>query len=49
MKKIINKPETLVMEMCNGMALTHPELEFLPEYKIMKRKEINKDKVDSMK
>lgn len=45
MKKIINKPETLVMEMCNGMALTHPELEFIPEYKIMKRKEIDKDKV----
>ncbi len=45
MKKIINKPETLVMEMCNGMALTHPELEFIPEYKIMKRREINKDKV----
>lgn len=45
MKKIINKPETLVMEMCNGMALTHPELEFIPDYKIMKRKEINKDKV----
>lgn len=45
MKKIINRAETLVMEMCNGMALTHPELEFLPEYRIMKRKEINKDKV----
>lgn len=45
MKKIINTPETLVMEMCNGMALTHPELEFIPDYKIMKRKEINKDKV----
>lgn len=45
MKKIINKTETLVMEMCNGMALTHPELEFIPDYKIMKRRKINKDKV----
>ena len=45
MKKIINTPETLVMEMCNGMAMTHPELEFIPDYKIMKRKEINRDKV----
>lgn len=45
MKKIINTPETLVMEMCSGMAMTHPELEFIPEYKIMKRKEINNDKV----
>lgn len=26
MKKIINKPETLVMEMCNGMVMAHPEL-----------------------
>ena len=45
MKKIINKPETLVMEMCNGMALTHPELEFIPDYKIMKRKTLNPKKV----
>lgn len=45
MKKIINTPETLVMEMCSGMAMTHPDLEFIPEYKIMKRKEINNDKV----
>lgn len=45
MKKIINRVETVVLEMCNGMVLTHPELEFIPEYKIMKRKQINKDKV----
>ena len=45
MKKIINTPETLVMEMCSGMVMTHPDLEFIPEYKIMKRKEINNDKV----
>ncbi|MCC3868327.1 dihydroxyacetone kinase subunit DhaK [Terrisporobacter mayombei] len=45
MKKIINKPENVVMEMCNGIALAHPELEFVKKYKIIKKKEINKDKV----
>lgn len=45
MKKIINKPETVVIEMCNGMAMAHPELEFLQKYKILKKKEINKNKV----
>ena len=45
MKKIINKPETLVMEMCSGMVMSHPELEFIPDYKIMKRKEVNRNKV----
>lgn len=45
MKKIINKPENVVMEMCNGIALAHPELEFIKKYKIIKKKEINKNKV----
>ncbi len=45
MKKIINKPETLVMEMCNGMVMAHPELEFLKKYKIIKKKELNENKV----
>ncbi|WP_242220013.1 dihydroxyacetone kinase subunit DhaK [Bacillus cereus group sp. BfR-BA-01380] len=45
MKKIINKPETLVMEMCNGMVMAHPELEFLKKYKVMKKKEMNENKV----
>ncbi|WP_434793198.1 hypothetical protein TPDSL_24950 [Terrisporobacter petrolearius] len=45
MKKIINKPENVVMEMCNGIALAHPELEFVKKYKIIKKKEINKNKV----
>ena len=45
MKKIINKPETVVMEMCNGIAMAHPELEFVKKYKVMKKKEINKNKV----
>jgi dihydroxyacetone kinase len=45
MKKIINSPENLVAEMCEGIAKAHPSLEFLPKYKIVKRKEINKNKV----
>lgn len=45
MKKIINKPETLVREMGRGIALAHPELEFQSKYKIIHRKKINKQKV----
>ncbi|WP_069999082.1 dihydroxyacetone kinase subunit DhaK [Cellulosilyticum sp. I15G10I2] len=45
MKKIINKPESVVMEMCSGIALAHPELEFLSKYKIIKKVDINPDKV----
>ncbi|MCM3697952.1 dihydroxyacetone kinase subunit DhaK [Paenibacillus macerans] len=45
MKKIINKPETLVREMGRGLALAHPELEFDSKYKIVKRKQQNQDKV----
>ncbi|MBG9735528.1 dihydroxyacetone kinase subunit DhaK [Paenibacillus alvei] len=45
MKKIMNQPETLVREMCNGMVLAHPDLEFISKYKIMKKKNVNRDKV----
>ena len=45
MKKIINEPENMVVEMCNGLVMAHPELEFLKKYKIIKKKNINKDKV----
>ncbi|MFJ5621522.1 dihydroxyacetone kinase subunit DhaK [Peribacillus loiseleuriae] len=45
MKKIMNKPETLVTEMCNGMVMAHPELEFIQKYKIIKKKEMNENKV----
>ncbi|MDF9411270.1 dihydroxyacetone kinase subunit DhaK [Brevibacillus laterosporus] len=45
MKKIMNKPETLVREMCSGMVLAHPDLEFISKHKIMKKREINTDKV----
>ncbi|MDY3339352.1 dihydroxyacetone kinase subunit DhaK [Riemerella anatipestifer] len=45
MKKIINTPESFVVEMCQGMAKAHPELEFVERYKIIKKKEINQEKV----
>ncbi|MBT2289317.1 dihydroxyacetone kinase subunit DhaK [Paenibacillus albidus] len=45
MKKIINKTENIVLEMCNGIALAHPELEFVRKYKVIKKKEINTNKV----
>ncbi|MDY3363940.1 dihydroxyacetone kinase subunit DhaK [Riemerella anatipestifer] len=45
MKKIINTPESFVVEMCQGMAKAHPELEFVEKYKIIKKKEINQEKV----
>ncbi|MCC8029715.1 MAG: dihydroxyacetone kinase subunit DhaK [Lachnospiraceae bacterium] len=45
MKKIINKPETVVIEMCNGIAMAHPEVEFIQKYRIIKKKDINKNKV----
>ena len=45
MKKIINTPESVVMEMCRGIVMAHPELELLPRYKVIKRKHMNPDKV----
>jgi dihydroxyacetone kinase len=45
MKKLINTPETLVPEMCEGIVKANPCLEFLPKYKVVKRKELNPDKV----
>jgi dihydroxyacetone kinase, DhaK subunit len=45
MKKIINQPETLVREMCNGLVMAHPGLEFNSKYKIIKKKDINAAKV----
>jgi dihydroxyacetone kinase len=45
MKKLINRPENLVREMCHGIVLAHPELELLPRYRVIKRKIINPDKV----
>ncbi|SKB76118.1 Dak1 domain-containing protein [Lysinibacillus sp. AC-3] len=45
MKKIMNQPESLVMEMCNGIVLAHPELELLKKYKVIKKKAMNANKV----
>lgn len=46
MKKLINNPETLVVEMCEGMANAHPDkLEFKKRHKLMMRKNPAKDKV----
>lgn len=45
MKKIINNPQNVVMEMCNGIVLAHPDLELISKYKIIKRRKQNKEKV----
>lgn len=45
MKKIINKPEMLVKEMCNGLVMAHPELKFIEKYKVVTKREINREKV----
>ncbi|HKL94238.1 MAG TPA: dihydroxyacetone kinase subunit DhaK, partial [Clostridia bacterium] len=45
MKKIINTPESFVYDMCHGIAKAHPEVEFVEKYKIVKKKEINPNKV----
>ncbi|MGF9945111.1 dihydroxyacetone kinase subunit DhaK [Priestia megaterium] len=45
MKKIINKPEDVVLEMCKGMVLAHPELNLIEKYKVIKKEQINKNKV----
>ncbi|MDR0854861.1 MAG: dihydroxyacetone kinase subunit DhaK [Christensenellaceae bacterium] len=45
MKKIINTPETFVIEMCKGMIKAHPELDFIEKYKIVKRRELTPGKV----
>lgn len=38
MKKLINNPENLVVEMCKGFVLAHPELAFTESHKIISRK-----------
>lgn len=45
MKKIMNQPETMIMEMCKGLVLANPKLELLSKYKVIKKKCINKNKV----
>ena len=45
MKKIINSPDNVVVELCRGIVLAHPELDFIEKYKVIKKKEVNTDKV----
>lgn len=45
MKKIVNNPESVVLEMCNGIAAAYPQLELNRKYKVLRKKEINKNKV----
>ncbi|CAG7652651.1 hypothetical protein PAESOLCIP111_06593 [Paenibacillus solanacearum] len=45
MKKIVNKPETLVEEMCNGLVMAYPELELIKKYKVIKKKSMDENKV----
>ena len=45
MKKIINRPETIVRDMCHGIVLAHPDLELVTKYHAVKRTQISSDKV----
>ncbi len=45
MKKIMKTAESFVYDMCHGIAMAHPELDFVEKYKVVKKKEINQDKV----
>jgi len=46
MKKIINQIDDIVIEMCEGIEKAHPDkIVFNSRYKILKRKNLNKDKV----
>lgn len=45
MKKIMNTPEKVVLEMCNGLAAAYDDIEFIEKFKILKKKKINKNKV----
>lgn len=45
MKKIINQPQDVVLEMCRGIVLAHPSLKFDEKYKVITRKSPLKNKV----
>ena len=45
MKKIINQPESAVLEMCHGIACANPNLEFVEKYKVLKKRLPDKQKV----
>jgi dihydroxyacetone kinase len=45
MKKIINQVETIVDEMCSGIVAAEQDLELIPKYRIILRKNIDANKV----
>lgn len=45
MKKIINHPDNVVHEMLRGIVLTHPELKLNAKYKIIRKRDLNAQKV----
>ncbi len=45
MKKIMNTPESFVYDMCHGLAAAHPDLEFVEKFKIVKKVDIDDNKV----
>lgn len=45
MKKIMNRAEHMVEEMCHGMILAHPELRWNEKYNFITRREPERDKV----
>ena len=45
MKKIMNSPEAIVSEMCEGIALAYPELKYNNKYRFISKKNIDQDKV----
>ena len=45
MKKIINRPEDVVNEMCSGIVLAHPELKLNSKYRFIRKKELGRGKV----
>lgn len=45
MKKIINSPDNVVIEACKGIISAHPELDFIEKYKVIKKKNVDTDKV----
>ncbi len=46
MKKIINTPDTMVIDMCEGMVAAHPEqFAFNKRHKLLMRKNLNSNKV----
>lgn len=45
MKKLLNKPEDLVKQMCNGLISAYPTLKFNDTFNFVIKKNIDKDKV----